>query len=49
MSLEDNLLDAIIDLDEQKSYSLVEKLMEEGHNPYRIIELLRKGMDVIGF
>ena len=48
MSLEDDLLDAIIDLDEQKSYSLVEKLMEESQNPYRIIELLRKGMDVIG-
>ena len=48
MSLEENLLDAIIDLDEQKSYSLVEKLLAEGQNPNRIIELLRKGMDVIG-
>lgn len=48
MGLEENLSDAIIDLNEQKAYSLVEKFLEKGRNPNHIIELIHIGMDVIG-
>jgi len=48
MSIEDELVNAVVDLNEQKSYSLVEKLIEEGQDPKDIIELLRKGVDIIG-
>lgn len=48
MSIEDELINAMVDIDEQKSYSLVEKLVEGGQDPKKIIELLRKGVDIIG-
>ena len=48
MGTKEDLLNAIIDLDEDKSYNLVQKLIEEAVNPVDIIETLRKGVEVIG-
>lgn len=48
MGSKDELMEAIIDLDEDKAYSLVKKLIEDGVTPNDIIEILRKGVEVIG-
>lgn len=48
MEIKDELLQAVVELEEQKSYSLVKALLDEGVNPKEIIEILRKGVDVIG-
>lgn len=48
MGNKEELMEAIIDLDEDKAYSLVKKLIEDGVTPHEIIEILRKGVEVIG-
>jgi methylmalonyl-CoA mutase cobalamin-binding domain/chain len=48
MGIKEELLDAVIDLNEEKAYELVQKLIEEGVNPRDIIEILRNGVEVIG-
>jgi len=48
MSSKVDLMHAVVELEEQKSYSLVKKLLDEGTNPQEIIEILRKGVEVIG-
>ena len=48
MSSKDDLMLAVVELEEQKSYSLVKKLLDESTNPQEIIEILRKGVEVIG-
>ena len=48
MSIKDDLMLAVVELEEQKSYSLVKKLLDESTNPQEIIEILRKGVEVIG-
>jgi dimethylamine corrinoid protein len=48
MGNKEELMEAIIDLDENKAYSLVKKLIEDGDSPSDIIEILRKGVEVIG-
>ncbi|MHA1757847.1 MAG: cobalamin B12-binding domain-containing protein [Promethearchaeota archaeon] len=48
MNLEEQLLQIIVDLNEEETYSLVKKLLENGKDPNEIIEILRKGMDIIG-
>jgi len=48
MGVKDDLLDAIVDLDEETSYSKVKKLLEESSDPNEIIDILRKGVEVVG-
>ncbi|MFX0008432.1 MAG: B12-binding domain-containing protein [Promethearchaeota archaeon] len=48
MGNKEELMEAIIDLDEDKAYSLVKKLIEDGDSPSDIIEILRRGVEVIG-
>ena len=48
MSLEDQLLNAMIDLQEEPSYDVIRKMLEEGTDPKKIIEILRKGVEVVG-
>ncbi|MFX1418852.1 MAG: B12-binding domain-containing protein [Promethearchaeota archaeon] len=48
MGTKEELLQAIIDLDEDMSYKLVQKLIEESIIPVEIIEVLRKGVEVVG-
>jgi methylmalonyl-CoA mutase cobalamin-binding domain/chain len=42
------LVSAITNLEENKVYEIVKKMLESGENPERIIEDLRKGMEIIG-
>lgn len=48
MSIKDDLIQSVVELEEEKSYKLVKKLLEEGTDPKEIIELLRKGVETIG-
>jgi methylmalonyl-CoA mutase cobalamin-binding domain/chain len=48
MGTREDLMEAIIDLDEKKAYKLVQKLIDEGVNPSDVIEILREGVDVVG-
>jgi dimethylamine corrinoid protein len=48
MGNKEELMEAIIDLDEDKAYSLVKKLIEDDDSPSDIIEILRRGVEVIG-
>ncbi len=48
MSELDQLLEAVIELDEDKSYELVKKHLDQGVDPKKIIDVLRKGVEVIG-
>jgi methylmalonyl-CoA mutase cobalamin-binding domain/chain len=48
MGAREELLDAIIDLDENKSYKLVQQLIEEDVKPEDIIKILRKGVEAVG-
>ena len=48
MSLEEQLLNAMIDLEEETSYDLIKKLLEKGGDPKKIIEILRNGVEIIG-
>ena len=48
MSLEEQLLNAMIDLEEETSYDCIRKLLEKGGDPKKIIEILRNGVEIIG-
>ena len=48
MGIKDELMEAIIELDEQNSYRLVKEIIEGGADPQEIIEILRKGVEVVG-
>ena len=48
MTAREALLEAVIDLDEDKSYELVTQLLKDGVNTNEIIEILREGVEVVG-
>ncbi len=48
MGAKEDLLNAIVELDEDKAYKLVKQLLDEGTDPKEIIEILRKGVENIG-
>jgi len=48
MNSEEDLFDAVVNLEEDKSYSLVKEMVEEKKDPDKIIEILKKGVDEIG-
>ena len=48
MSAKEDLLQAIAELEEEKSYTLVKKVLDEGVNPKEIIDILRKGVEIVG-
>jgi len=48
MSVKEELLQAIAELEEEKSYTLIKKVLDEGVNPKEIIDILRKGVEIVG-
>ena len=48
MGIKEELIHAVVELEEEKSYSLVKTLLDEGANPKEIIDLLRKGVETVG-
>jgi len=48
MGAKEDLLQAIAELEEEKSYTLVKKVLDEGVNPKEIIGILRKGVEIVG-
>jgi len=48
METKEELIQAVVELEEQNSYSLVKALLEEGVNPKEIIDILRKGVETVG-
>ena len=48
MGNKEDLAKAVMDLDEESAYELVEHLIKDGVEPNDIIEILRKGVEVVG-
>jgi methylmalonyl-CoA mutase cobalamin-binding domain/chain len=48
MSIKEKLMHAVIELEEEKTYSLVKQILDENTNPQEIIEILRKGVEAVG-
>lgn len=48
MSSEENIVDAIVNLDEATALELVKKLIKSGKDPVQILEECRKGMSIVG-
>ncbi len=48
MGAKEELLQAVVELEEEKSYTLVKKVLDEGVNPKEIIDILRKGVEIVG-
>lgn len=48
MSNKDDLLQAVTDLDENEAYKIVELLLKDDVKPEEIIEILRKGVEIVG-
>jgi len=48
METKEELIQAVVEIEEQNSYSLVKALLEEGVNPKEIIDILRKGVEIVG-
>jgi len=48
MGTKEELIHAVTELEEENSYSLVKALLDEGVNPNEIIDMLRKGVEVVG-
>ena len=48
MSSEEDLYEAVVNLEEDNSYSLVKKMVEDRKDPDKIIEILKKAVDEIG-
>jgi dimethylamine corrinoid protein len=48
MSSEDELYNAVVNLEEDKSYILVKKMVEDKEDPDKIIKVLKKAVDEIG-
>lgn len=46
--LEDELLNAIADLDEEKAIALVEERLNAGDTPLKIVELCKRGVEIVG-
>ena len=47
MGSKDELYNAVVNLEEDKSYNLVKKMVEEKEDPNNIIEILKEAVDVI--
>ncbi len=48
MVTKEELIQAVTELEEEKSYSLVKALLDEGVNPKEIVDMLRKGVEIVG-
>ncbi len=48
MTIQDDLLHSVVELEEEKVYELVKKMLEDNVNPEEIIEILSKGVEIIG-
>jgi len=48
LSSDEQLVEYVTEIEEEKVYGLVRKMLEEGRDAKSIIELLRKGVDIIG-
>jgi dimethylamine corrinoid protein len=48
MSSQNELYNAVVNLEEDKSYDLVRKMVEDKEDPDKIIEILKKAVDEIG-
>jgi len=48
MGAKEELVEAVVELEEDRTYKLVQKFLEEGINPKEIIDLLRKGVETVG-
>jgi len=48
MGNKEDLLKAVIELDEDKAYYLVNQAIKDGTSPDEIIEILREGVEVVG-
>lgn len=48
MSSEDNIVDAIVNLDESTALRLVDEMTKQGVAPVEILEKCRKGMSIVG-
>lgn len=48
MSNKEELLQAVVELDEDTAYNLVKQLQKDGTKPSEIIEVLREGVEVVG-
>jgi len=48
MVTKEELIQAVEEIEEEKSYSLVKALLDEGTNPKEIIDMLRKGVETVG-
>jgi len=48
MTEKQELIDAMVDLEEEKSYKIVKELLNEGTDPQEIINTLREAVDIIG-
>ncbi len=48
MSLEEQLLNAMVELEEDTSYELVRKLIQDDVDPKKVLEILREGVERIG-
>ena len=48
MTTQDDLFQSVVELEEEKAYELVKKMLEDNINPKEIIEILSKGVDVVG-
>lgn len=44
----DELLNALSDLDEEKTIALVKKRLSEGDSPLKVVELCQQGVEVVG-
>jgi methylmalonyl-CoA mutase cobalamin-binding domain/chain len=48
MAKKEELIQAVEELEEEKSYSIVKALLDEGVDPKEIIDSLRKGVETVG-
>lgn len=48
MGIEQDLENSVIELNENKAYELVQKMVDDGAEPNDIIEILKKGVEEIG-
>lgn len=46
--MEDELLNAIADLDEEKALALVEEKINDGDSPLKVVELCKRGVEIVG-
>ncbi|MFW9990230.1 MAG: B12-binding domain-containing protein [Candidatus Odinarchaeota archaeon] len=48
MSIKEELMESIVELEEEKVYELVKQLLEEKNDAQEIIDILRKAVEIIG-